>query len=64
MAIRYEIDSQAVRVFDENGVCFIYQPHHPEMRDWAGKSEMEDWAKEFVANFGKPVPKPAAKSGE
>lgn len=57
--MRYETDSSGLRVFDDNGVCFLYQPTHPEGRNWDGTKEMEDWAKDFVANHGKtPAPSP------
>ena len=59
MAIRYEVDSTAVRIYDTNDVCFVEQLFHPDGRDWNGTKEMEDWAKDFVANHGKtPAPSP------
>lgn len=51
--MRYEIDSNSVKIFDDNNVCFIYQPHHPEKRPWSDTSEMGAWAEDYIFNYGK-----------
>lgn len=56
MRYRYEIDADnEIRVFDderpnENGAPFLYQPVHPDGRDWTSRAEAEEWVEAYIAN--------------
>lgn len=49
--MRYEIQENTLRVFNDDGIDFLVQPHHPEGRPWHNSTEIEDWAKGYMANF-------------
>ncbi len=49
--MRYEIQENTLRVFNDEGLNFLVQPHHPNGRPWHNYTEIEDWAKEYMANF-------------
>lgn len=50
---KYEIkaDNSVLIWFDENVEPGIFQPHHPDGRNWNNKSEADAWAKNMIAEF-------------
>lgn len=45
-----------VEIFVEgNDVPFIRQPFNPTGDAWVSKTEAENWAKDYIANYGKEI---------
>lgn len=64
--LRYEIDeNNTVSIWNAGDEApFISQSVNPDNSAWANREDAENWAKNYIANYGKQLPKPAAKSGE
>ena len=58
---KYEIDeANAIRVWDneiinELDAPFLFQPVHPDGRDWSDKAEADSWILAFIEELLKPV---------
>ena len=57
---KYEIDeANAIRVWDneipnELGAPFLFQPVHPDGRNWIDKEDAESWVIGYIEDISKP----------
>lgn len=54
--MRYSIDGDSVKIFDDNNSCFADQPFHPDNRPWMSDSEKTEWAESVIYNILNPAP--------
>jgi hypothetical protein len=54
--MRYSIDDEGVKIFDDNDICFVNQPFHPSIRQWEDDNEKQEWAESVIYNILNPAP--------
>lgn len=54
--MRYSIDDEGVKIFDDNDMCFVNQPFHPNIRPWESDDEKIQWAESVIYNILNPAP--------